>query len=141
MIDRRKILFAPATLALVGSAQAHSFTQGAIEIGHPWAKPTTSSDCAVYLVLATKGESGDRLTGASTPIAERVEIRDEAGNLLDGLDILPKHPFALRPGGRALVLIGLKQKLKLGDRFSLKLRFKQAGAGDVTVLVEEIPGE
>ena len=140
MMNRRTIVLAVLGLLVAGPAGAHSFTAGPIEIGHPWAPPAAAGDGSVYLVLATRGKSGDRLIGASTPIAERVEIRDEAGNPLDGLDILPKRPFALRPGRRFLALIGLKQPLELGDSFPLTLRFKEAGAIEVTVIVETTPG-
>ncbi len=140
MMIRVAIVLAVLGLIVAEPAGAHSFTVGPIEIGHPWARPAAAGDGAVYLVLATRGTSGDRLIGASTPIAERVEIRDEAGNRLDGLDILPRRPFALRPGRRFLALIGLKQPLKLGDSFPLALRFKEAGAADVTVVVEQTPG-
>jgi hypothetical protein len=141
MIDRRHLVLAVLALAFAGRADAHSFTQGAIEIGHPWARPTATRDGAVYLVLATRGSSGDRLIGAATPLAERVEIRDELGNPVDGFDILPKRPFALRPGRRYLALIGLKQALTLGDSFPLTLRFRDAGDAAVTVMVETAPGD
>jgi hypothetical protein len=140
MIDRRQLFLIASALLLAGRAEAHSFTQGAIEIGHPWARPTATRDGAVYLVLATRGTIGDHLVGASTPFAERVEIRDELGNPVDGLDILPKRPFALRPGRRSLALIGLKQPLSLGDNFPLLLHFRDAGDAAVTVMVETAPG-
>jgi len=141
MIDRRRLVLALLALAFTRGAHAHSFTQGAIEIGHPWARPTAARDGAVYLVLATRGSSADRLIGAATPLAERVEIRDEVGNPVDGFDILPKRPFALRPGRRYLALIGLKQALTLGDSFPLTLRFRDAGDAAVTVMVETAPGD
>lgn len=141
MIDRRQLFLIAFALLLAGRAEAHSFTQGAIEIGHPWARPSKGREGAVYLVLATRGASGDRLIGASTPFAERVEIWDELGNPVDGFDILPKHPFALRPGRRSLALIGLKQPLSLGDSFPLTLQFRDAGDAPVTVMVETAPGD
>ena len=39
----------------------------------------------------------------------------------------------MRPGGLHIMLMGLKRKLKRGERFPLTLRF--AAAGEVTVMV------
>ena len=110
-------------------------------IGHPWARPTTAQLGAVYLVLAVKGSTGDMLSSAETPLAERIQLRDAAGEALQGIPIAPKHPVVLRPGKPYLALIGLKQALKLGDSFPLTLRFDSAGEITVTVMVEKVPGE
>lgn len=137
----RTLLATVFLLGFVAAALAHSFVQGPIEIGHPWARPMTARDGAVYLVLATKGTESDQLIGAETPIAERVEIHDAAGALLQFLEIAPKRPFALRPGKAYLALIGLKQPLTVGMSFPMTLRFAAAGTADITVLVEASPGE
>jgi len=92
-------------------------------------------------VLALKGAAADMLSSAETPVAERVELRDAAGEAVHGIEIAPGHPVVLRPGKPYLALIGLKQPLKLGDSFPLTLHFEVAGEIAVTVLVENVPGE
>ncbi|MGZ3237984.1 MAG: copper chaperone PCu(A)C, partial [Burkholderiaceae bacterium] len=45
----------------------------------------------------------------------------------------------MQPGnGYHIMLVGLKQPLKLGDKFSLTLTFEKAGKLDVPVVVEEV---
>jgi len=41
------------------------------------------------------------------------------------------------PGGYHIMLMGLKQPLKAGDRFPLTLKFAKAGSVTVEVLVEK----
>lgn len=123
------------------SAFAHSFELGPIQIGHPWAAPTNSAEGAAFLVLAIQGPGGDRLIAAATPIAERVEMKDETDKPVDGFDILVGHPIALRPRGRYLALSGIKHALNVGDSFPLTLTFKNAGEIQVFVVVEAIPGD
>ncbi len=140
-MNYRIFLAVSLLLASASAVLAHSFTQGPIEIGHPWARPTTTREGAAYLVLATKGTETDRLVGAETPMADRVEIHNAAGGARQFIEIVPKRPFALRPGKAALALIGLKQPLVIGMSFPMTLRFAAAGTVEITVLVEASPGE
>ncbi len=137
---RRFLLISLLCTAALG-AHAHSYLLGAIEIGHPWARPTTAQLGAAYGVLAIKGEAADKLSAAQTPIADRVELRNAAGEAVPTIEIASKRPVVLRPGKPYLALIGLKQPLKLGESFPLTLRFDIAGEITVTVMVENIPGE
>jgi|SRR5579859_4552507 len=137
----RRLLLTLLLSSLGAAALAHSYLLGSIEIGHPWARPTSADAGAVYVVLAVKGDAADTLSAAETPIAQRVEVRNAAGEAVHGIQIAPKHPVVLRPGKPYLALIGLKQPLKLGDSFPLTLRFDVAGEITVTVMVETTPGE
>lgn len=138
---RRTLLVAPVSLLLARSAAAHSYKLGAIEIGHPWARPSVTGKAAVFLALANTGLDTDRLTGGRTPIAHDVILRDADGSTLDELDLLPRRPVALRPGGRYIALLGLAGPLALDDRFPLTLHFAGAGEITVTVRVEDAPEE
>ena len=138
---RRTVLTALLSLVAATGARAHSYVLGAVEIGHPWARPTEAKLGAAYTVLAIKGDTADALGAAQTPIAERVELRSAAGEAITKIEIAPGHPVVLRPGKSYLALVGLRQPLKLGDSFPLTLRFDVAGEITVTVMVENVPGE
>jgi copper(I)-binding protein len=138
---RRSVLAALLWSFAPTRARAHSYTLNAVEIGHPWARPTTAQVGTAYLVLAVQGASADTLIEAETPVAERVELRNAAGEAVRGIEILPKRPVALRPGKPYLALVGLKQPLKLGESVPLTLRFETAGEITVTVMIENSPGE
>lgn len=139
-LNRRSLLLAPLTLLLTpfGAApvRAHSYTLGKIEIGHPWAEPSSSDVAAVFMALANMGDKPDRLTGAATPIANAVLFQDYGNRPVDAFDLPVKQPVALRPGGRRIVLQGVKRRLAVGDDFPITLRFAAAGETTVMVLVE-----
>jgi copper(I)-binding protein len=138
---RRTLLLAPLPLLLARAARAHSYKLGAIEIGHPWARPSVTGKAAVFLALANTGFDSDRLVGGATPIAREVILRDADGSTLDELDLLPHRPVALRPGGKYIALLGLTGPLSLDDSFALTLRFGGAGEITVTVKVEDAPDD
>ena len=127
------------------TAQAHGFRLGAIAIGHPWARATAPGQPigGGYLTLDNQGKSGDRLLGASTAVAARVELHSMTmdGDVmrmraLDAIDLPAGRSVALKPGGTHLMLVGLKAPLKAGEKFPLKLRFEKAGEVEVVVNVE-----
>ena len=138
---RRTLLIALFWTIAATGARAHSYVRGSVEIGHPWARPTGAQLGAAYCVLAVKGAAADTLVSAETPVAERVELRNAAGEGIHGIEFAPGHPVVLRPGKPYLGLVGLKRPLQLGDSFPLTLRFDFAGEITVTVMVENVPGE
>jgi hypothetical protein len=127
---------------------AHSFSVGDIAIDHPFAMPSiagTSNGAAYLASLQNKGTAPERLVGASTPAAARVELHtmsvDAQGVMrmreVDGIALAPKAKVEMRPGmGLHLMLVGLKGPLKEGTSFPMKLQFEHAGPLDVTVVVE-----
>ncbi len=136
---RRVLLFVPLSLALAAEARAHSYKLGAIEIGHPWARPSVTGKAAVFVALNNTGTETDRLIGGTTPIAKDVILRAADGTPLEEMDLPPNRPLALRPGGKYIALLDLAAPLALDDRFPLTLRFADAGAIEVTVEVEDAP--
>ena len=124
---------------------AQHYEAGNIHILSPWSRalPPTSPNGAVYLTLTNHGAHPDKLLGASAEIAERVEVHSHI--LEDGMMkmrrvdsvILPPHEDVLfAPGGHHIMLIGLKQPLAVGDRFSLLLTFEQTEQALVQVVVQ-----
>ena len=143
-------LAAMAALAtLTSPAVAHDFRLGPLRIDHPYATPTPpgASTGAAYLRgIRNTGGQADRLIGASTPAARVVEIHRsviDAQNVMrmraiDSIDLPPRGEVRLRHGGEHhLMLIGLKQPLKDGDRFPMTLRFEKAGEREVMVWVQQ----
>lgn len=143
-MNRRSLLLAPLILLLAlgaSRARAHSYKLDAIEIGHPWAEPSTGDVAAVFMALANMGDKPDRLVGAATPIADAVLFQDYGNRPIDAFDLPPKRPMALRPGGRRVVLQGVKHRLAAGDDFPLTLRFANAGQITIMVMVQQESSE
>lgn len=129
------------TIGLIAAASAAP--GGDVEIKDIWSRATPPGiEVGVaYLVIDNHGKP-DRLLGASSPIAKRTELhisemKDGLMTMrrLDAVEIKTGAPTAFAPGGRHIMLIGLKQPLKDGDRFPLTLTFKNAGPVQVTVPV------
>lgn len=130
-------------------ASAHDFKLGPLRIDHPYATPTPAgaTTAAAYLrTLRNTGDQPDRLIGASTPAARRVEIHRsviDASNVMrmraiDAVDLPAKSEQKLRHGGELhLMLIDVKAPLKDGDRFPMTLRFEKAGEREVMVWVQQ----
>ena len=136
-----------ALAAAVSTASAHEFQSGDLSIGHPYARPTAPSQPTGggYLTLRSKGRA-DRLISASTPIAREVQLHSMwmEGDVMrmreiDAIDVPADTLVELKPGGLHLMFVGLKEPLKVGQHFPLKLRFEKAG--EVTVQINvDAPG-
>ena len=125
---------------------------GPIQITDAKARPTAPglTTGVVYMTVANRGDSDDTLTGLSTPIAEKAETHrttDTGGvakmDAVANLPVKAKGTVTFSPNGLHVMLMGLKQPLKLGDSFPLTLNFAKAGDVAVTVKVEPIkmPGK
>lgn len=135
-----------AALTTGATAHAHDYTVGALRIAHPQARPTIPGQPtgAAYLTIENKGRTADRLAAVSSPVAKAVEIHTMTmeGNVMRmrevaGIELQPATTVSMEPGaGYHLMLTGLRQPLKPGDKFPLTLTFEKAGKTEVTVWVE-----
>ncbi|MDB5796526.1 MAG: rane protein [Paucimonas sp.] len=140
---------AAVAAALPGLALAHSFDAGDLHIGHPWARPSVAQQTsgAAYISIENRGKAADTLVRASTPVAKEVQVHSMKmdGNVMrmrevPKLEVPAATMVAMKPGdGYHLMLVGLKQPLKAGERFPLTLVFEKAGQAEVTVVVEDKP--
>ena len=129
----RLVLF--AVLALF-SLQGIPQEKNAISIENPWSRATTPGAKlgAGYMVVRNNAARADRLVGASSPLAGKVEthVTIKDGEILrmrevKGYDVPAKGSFELKPGGAHLMFVELKKPLKEGDKVPVTLRFEKAG--------------
>lgn len=134
----RPLILVAAVLLAAGTARAQTVT-----VEHPWARATAEhAETGAAYATITAG-AADRLTGASTPVAARVEVHEIIHDngvmrmrpVEGGLQLEPGKPVTLAPGGYHLMLIGLKQKLTPGTSFPLTLSFANEPVVTVTVPV------
>jgi copper(I)-binding protein len=139
----KALLFAGAvTLVAATAAIAQGYRAGPLSIDGPWSRPTPvgATTGAGYLTITNHGASEDRLIGASTPAAARVEIHEMSmdGGVMrmrkvsGGLAIPAGEAVTLSPGGYHVMFIGLKAPFAPGDRIPTTLRFQKAGAVEVS---------
>jgi periplasmic copper chaperone A len=139
----RSLLFATsAMLAMTSAANAHSIKTKTLQIDHPWAGDMTDAkppfDLVVQMVIRNTGKAADVLTGASSPHAQRIELRRAGAG--------PHNAVAIKPGGRVelstkgvyLRVIGFKRVIDIYDYFPITLNFKRAGAVKIDVMVEDV---
>jgi periplasmic copper chaperone A len=123
-----------------------------VQITDAWARATPggAQSAAAYVTVESTG--GDKLTGVSTPAAQKADIHSMTMNngvmtmrQVDGIDLPPGQKVTLKPGGYHIMMTGLAKPLEVGQSFPMTLNFAKAGAQQVTVTVEKIgamaPGE
>ncbi|MSO69202.1 MAG: copper chaperone PCu(A)C [Alphaproteobacteria bacterium] len=132
-------------VSIAALGHAHDYSFGDIKITHPWARftPPGAPNGAAYLVIENKSAAPDRLIGAATPRAAKVEFHghEMEGEMMamrqrEAIDLAAKDIVAFEPGGLHLMLLKLTAPLKDGERFPLTLRFENAGDISIEVVVE-----
>ena len=135
-----------------------------IEIEGAWSRPTTaarpgsedesgtgdapqaerpSGPGVVYASVTNRGGLADRLTGASSPVCDAVEIhhttlvddRMRMAPVEGGIEVPARDVVALEPGGYHVMLFGLRRHLRQGDRFEVGFEFERSGRVVVTAEV------
>jgi copper(I)-binding protein len=136
------------TLMAAGAARAAEVQTGGLIVHQPWtrATPAGARVAGGYVNIENKGSSPDRLIGGSFARSERVEIHSMAetnGTMTmrpveGGIEIPPGKTLSLAPSGLHLMLLGLKQPLKKGEKVDGTLVFDRAGTVKVEFEVEAV---
>ncbi len=102
-----------------------------------------SATGAVYLTVENTSGTPDVLLSAESDIAGTVEIHQTTLENdvmymapVQSLEIPAGGKVELKPGGYHVMLIGLTQDLKAGDKIHLKLTFQNAGALEIDVPIQ-----
>jgi copper(I)-binding protein len=137
-----------ASLAILPAfAGAEEYEFGPLRVDHPFARatPPGAKTGAVYFIVDNAGKQTDRLVHASTPIASAVVLHQmavEDGMMkmraIPSVEIRPGARVELRPDSYHLMLMDLKQPLKVGEKFPVMLSFERIGTVRVVVSVEEM---
>jgi periplasmic copper chaperone A len=141
-----KLALATLLIGFVAPALAQGTGNTAVTVEQPWARatPAGAKTGAVYMTLDNKSGTADRLTGASSDVAETLQIHEmkvengvmQMRQLAGGLPIPAGGSVVLKPGSYHVMLIGLKKPLTAGEEFPLTLTFEKAGNISVTVPVQ-----
>ncbi len=143
-----KLALMAVLLAAAPAAFAQAGGTSKINVEQPWARATPAGAMtgAVYMTLANRTNTEDRLTAASSDVASKVQIHEMAvvngimqmRQLTDGLAVPAGGSVTLKPGGYHVMLIGLKKRLIAGQTFPLTLTFANAGNISITVPIQAI---
>ena len=95
---------------------------------------------AAYFILENRSDSMIRLAGVASPVAEATELHEiiaDGGGVMrmrpltTGITVAPGGAEELRPGGRHVMLIGLRDALTSDTVVPLSLRFADGLTVDV----------
>jgi copper(I)-binding protein len=134
-----------ACLTVAGGVAADEYRLQSLRIVHPFARatPPGAQSGGAYLTIENSGTTAATLISAASPVAGAVELHQMAmdGGMMTmravrAVDVPPGGRLELKPGGYHIMLLDLKQPLKVGDKFPLKLSFQNLGTVEIAVEVE-----
>ena len=117
-------------LALVFSLDVQAATSAGVTASDAWIRevPPQSKVAAAFVELNNSGKVSERIVAMSSPVAVRVEwhdMRHENGRMEMSQRLSPELPAGsytrLEPMASHLMLLGLKQPLRVGMRVPLTL--------------------
>jgi copper(I)-binding protein len=99
----------------------------------------------VYLVIHNPTSKPDTLLGASSDIAERVDLhmsmmQEDSTMTMEQQNSVPipeNSTVEFKPGSLHFMLVNLRRDLKSGDQFQITLSFQNAGDMVFDVAVKE----
>jgi hypothetical protein len=112
---------------------------------HPWTRATPpGAKVGVGFMQLKNAGAADRVVGASSPVAGRVElhITVREGDVMKmrevkGFDVPAMGSFELKPGGAHLMLMELKRPIKKGEKVPLTLKLEKGGELKLELVAEE----
>lgn len=119
----------------------------------PWVRSTEGTKdatmTAAFMVLDNDGDEELTLVGASTELAEKVELHEMVmadgkavmQEIDGGITLAPGKGQLLQPGGMHVMLMGLTGELAAGDEVDLELEFADGSTQEVTAPVKAFTEE
>ena len=121
-------------------------SSGELTVYDAWARPASAGDNgAAYFVIENGTNADDSLVSASADIAGSAEahmsmVSDQgvaSMQMQQAVQIPAGDSVAFQPGGLHLMLVNLNRELKVGDTFSIILKFEKAGDIPIQIEVKE----
>ena len=126
-------------LSLASQAQS-------VEISDAWARalPPVAKVGAAYVTLTNRSGSTVTINNVTSSIAKEVEVHDhimEDGVMkmtqIIGLEVGAGESVKMKPHGKHLMLFGLKEPLKDGGTFSMRIEFKEINPVEFEVPIKK----
>ena len=143
-MEKLKLIFAVLLTTLIVAACGGA--SGELTVKDAWARPASAGENgAAYFVIENGTAAGDTLLSVSSEIASATEVHMSMGDdngvmsmqMQESIPVPAKDTVKFEPGGLHVMLIGLKQELKIGDEFELTLHFKNHADITLKVIVKE----
>lgn len=142
------LLMLMASGIFAGNGWAHEFSAGSLVIDHPWSRatPPGAKVGGAYFTVTNNGKEPDQLIAATAQPAERAEFHRMSmkGDVMTmtklekPVSINPGETVYFEPGSLHVMLFGLKQPLKEGEKFSGTLTFEKAGTVELSFKIDKL---
>jgi hypothetical protein len=139
---RIRFLFVVFALAAILLACSPAGEQS-LQVTDVWARPgLADGNSAIFFMIENPGRA-DLLLSASSDVAIAVELhktimQDGSVQMVHQMNVpVPTGETAFKPGDLHVMLIGLKNDLKAGDTFTVRLNFEKVGERTLTVVVRD----
>jgi copper(I)-binding protein len=117
-----------------------------VSVEKPWSRATPpGAKVGVGFMQLRNAGAADRVVGASSPVAGRVEmhVTVREGDVMKmreakTFEVPAGGTFELKPGGAHLMLMDLKRPLKNGEKVPLTLKLEKGGELKLELSVEEM---
>ena len=139
-----------ATLCLWSAAVAAAGTAAdAIMVKEPYGRavPPGQPNSAAFLMLMNNSATDHAVVGGESPVAKVVELHEhihQNGMMkmrqIPRIEVKANSKTVLQPGGLHIMLIGLKQELKKGEKVSLTLKFDDGSTKTIEAPVRSVMG-
>ncbi len=124
-----RLVIASALFALSTMATAAD-----LKIDGAWVRGTVAAQTATGAFMTLTSRQDATLVGATTPFADKAEVHEMKMqgevmkmNAVPRLALPAGRPVELKPGGYHIMLFGLKQPLKAGNKLPLELQIEEGG--------------
>lgn len=131
-----------------GKAAANNATAAdsvTVENAYARAVPPGQPNSAAFLTLVNTSDTDHSLKAAASPVAATVELHTHTNNngvmemrQVPQIDVPAKGRTELKPGGFHIMLIGLKQDMKAGEKAVLTLTFEDGSTTTVDAPIQDI---
>ena len=127
-----------ALAALVGLCTLPALAE--VTVAEAWVRATVPAQKATGAFMHLKSDADARLVSAASPVAGVVEIHEMLMDKdvmkmspVSGLDLPGGQGVELKPGGYHVMLMDLKQQVKVGDEVPLTLTIENKDGSRATV--------
>lgn len=143
---KRILMLVLAGMLFLSACGAKQVMGTDIEAHDYWARAALKDgNGAAYMLLNNGTQTDDEMVGVSCDIATAAEIHLSQMKADGTMEMIPQEFVALpaggqlelKPGSYHVMLIGLKQDLKTGDKITLTLHFKNHTDITLTVPVQD----
>ena len=135
--------------ALLLSSSAWALA-GGITVDNVWGRFSAPgmSMSGVFMDVSNQSKQADVLVGGSTAVAEKVELHNHINDngvmrmreVPGGIAVAAGETVKLQPGGLHVMLMGLKQPLRLNDTFPVTLKYQSGRTQKITATVNNGSG-